>query len=240
MNFTCPICNSDIRLIMSHPRDKCQVKPCRQNLREETRPAMNEQSKSDLKRIGALAATLRVIARDGLEKTTIRAIAKEAGCSAGSLAHYFGDKEDILRQTLELADARISKRISDIISETEPNFALREVLAQVLPIDNDRTVELTLDVNFWGRALIHPELRGLEHQDHDRWRNIVLELVTSITSSRKSEISAINLTDVLIAFLDGLGLQALIYPELFPPDRQLELLDLQLSRLGLNTQLLIS
>jgi len=225
---------------MSHPRDKCQVKPCRQNLREETRPAMNEQSKSDLKRIGALAATLRVIARDGLEKTTIRAIAKEAGCSAGSLAHYFGDKEDILRQTLELADARISKRISDIISETEPNFALREVLAQVLPIDNDRTVELTLDVNFWGRALIHPELRGLEHQDHDRWRNIVLELVTSITSSRKSEISAINLTDVLIAFLDGLGLQALIYPELFPPDRQLELLDLQLSRLGLNTQLLIS
>ena len=201
---------------------------------------MNEQSKFDSKRVTALSATLRVIARDGLEKTTIRSIAKEAGCSAGSLAHYFSDKEDILRQTLELADARISKRISDIISETEPDFALREVLAQVLPIDNDRTVELTLDVNFWGRALIHPELRGLEHQDHDRWRNIVLELVTSITSSRKSEISAINLTDVLIAFLDGLGLQALIYPELFPPDRQLELLDLQLSRLGLNTQLLIS
>jgi AcrR family transcriptional regulator len=206
----------------------------------ETQSAMNEQSKFDSKRVTALSATLRVIARDGLEKTTIRSIAKEAGCSAGSLAHYFSDKEDILRQTLELADARISKRISDIISETEPNFALREVLAQVLPIDNDRTVELTLDVNFWGRALIHPELRGLEHQDHDRWRNIVLELVTSITSSRKSEISAINLTDVLIAFLDGLGLQALIYPELFPPDRQLELLDLQLSRLGLNTQLLIS
>jgi len=206
----------------------------------ETQSAMNEQSKFDSKRVSALSATLRVIARDGLEKTTIRSIAKEAGCSAGSLAHYFSDKEHILRQTLELADARISKRISDIISETEPNFALREVLAQVLPIDNDRTVELTLDVNFWGRALIHPELRGLEHQDHDRWRNIVLELVTSITSSRKSEISAINLTDVLIAFLDGLGLQALIYPELFPPDRQLELLDLQLSRLGLNTQLLIS
>ena len=73
---------------------------------------MNEQSKSDLKRIGALAATLRVIARDGLEKTTIRAIAKEAGCSAGSLAHYFSDKEDILRQALELADERIATSTS--------------------------------------------------------------------------------------------------------------------------------
>ena len=201
---------------------------------------MKEQSKFDLKRVGALSATLRVIARDGLEKTTIRAIAKEAGCSAGSLAHYFSDKEDILRQALELADEQISKRISDIISKTEPNLALREVLAQVLPIDNDRTVELALDVNFWGRALIHPELRGLEHEDHDRWRNIVLELISSIASSRKSEISAKNLTDVLIAFLDGLGLQALIYPELFPPDRQLELLDLQLIQLGLNTQVLNS
>jgi AcrR family transcriptional regulator len=194
---------------------------------------MNEQTKFDSKRIGALSATLRVIARDGLEKTTIRSIAKEAGCSAGSLAHYFRDKEDILRQALELADARISKRMADIISESEPNLALREVLAQVLPIDDDRTVELTLDVNFWGKALIHPELRGLEHEDHDRWRNIVLGLVSSIESSNKSSLSAQDLTDVLIAFLDGLGLQALIYPELFPADRQLELLDLQLSRLGL-------
>lgn len=45
--------------------------------------------------------------------------------------------------------------------------------------------------------------------------------------------AAENLTDILVAFLDGLGLQALIYPELFPPDRQLELLNLQLSQLGL-------
>ena len=155
------------------------------------------------------------------------------GCSAGSLAHYFRDKEDILRQALELADARISKRMANIISESEPNFALREVLAQVLPIDDNRAVELTLDVNFWGKALIHPELRGLEHEDHDRWRNIVLGLVSSIDSSNNSSLSAVDLTDVLIAFLDGLGLQALIYPELFPADRQLELLDLQLSRLGL-------
>lgn len=196
---------------------------------------MEEQTKFDSKRVGALAATLRVFARDGLEKTTIRAIAKETGCSAGSLAHYFSDKEDILRQTLELADARISKRISAIISETEPNLALREVLAQVLPIDTDRTVELTLDVNFWGKALIHPELRGLEHEDHDRWRSIVLGLVSRIDSSDKSSLSAQDLTDVLIAFLDGLGLQALLYPELFPADRQLELLDLQLIHLGLNT-----
>lgn len=197
---------------------------------------MDKEAKYDERRLNALRAALRVIARDGLEQTTIRGIAKEAGCSAGSLAHYFVDKEDILRQALELADSQIAKRISIIISETEPDLALREVLAQVLPIDNDRTVELTLDVNFWGRALIHPELRGLEHNDHDRWRAIVLELVTKIAVTNHISQAAENLTDILVAFLDGLGLQALIYPELFPPDRQLELLNLQLSQLGLLVQ----
>lgn len=192
-----------------------------------------QEDKQAAKRFKALSATLRVIARLGLDQTTIRAIATEAGCSAGSLAHYFIDKEDMLRQALELADSRIATRIYDIISKTDPNSALREVLAQVLPIDNERSVELTLDVNFWGRALIHPELRGLEHDDHDRWRGIVLGLVSKVTVADQMTQTAENLTDILIAFLDGLGLQALIYPELFPATRQLELLDLQLSHLGL-------
>ena len=208
--------------------DQCQGK--------ELGEFMDKETKQDERRLNALSATLRVIARDGLEQTTIRAIAKEAGCSAGSLAHYFTDKEDILRQALELADSQIAKRISKIISETEPDLALREVLAQVLPIDNDRSAELTLDVNFWGRALIHPELRGLEHNDHDRWRAIVLELVTKNAVANHNVQAAENLTDILVAFLDGLGLQALIYPELFSPDRQLELLNLQLSQLGLLVQ----
>jgi AcrR family transcriptional regulator len=221
---------------MSHIGDICQVKHLDQYPRKESGEFMVKEAKYDERRLNALSATLRVIARDGLEQTTIRAIAKEADCSAGSLAHYFVDKEDILRQALELADSQIAKRINIIISETEPDLALREVLAQVLPIDNDRTVELTLDVNFWGRALIHPELRGLEHNDHDRWRAIVLELVTKNAVANHNLQVAENLTDILVAFLDGLGLQALIYPELFPPERQLELLNLQLSQLGLLVQ----
>ena len=42
-----------------------------------------------------------------------------------------------------------------------------------------------------------------------------------------------DLSDVLIAFLDGPRLQALIFPELSPPKRELKLLDFQLSQLGL-------
>jgi len=58
----------------------------------------------DARRDEILAATWRVIARDGIARATIRAIAREAGCSRGILAHYFDDKADILGLHLGVAD----------------------------------------------------------------------------------------------------------------------------------------
>lgn len=106
------------------------------------------------RRLRALSATLRVIAAIGLEQTTVREIAREAGCSTGSLAHYFTDKQDLLRQALELADSQIATRLERIIAGTPPRLALRQVLCQVLPLDEQRSAELALDVHFWGRALV--------------------------------------------------------------------------------------
>ena len=51
----------------------------------------------DARRDEILAATWRVIARDGIARATIRAIAREADCSRGILAHYFNDKANIPR-----------------------------------------------------------------------------------------------------------------------------------------------
>ena len=44
---------------------------------------------------------------------------------------------------------------------------------------------------------------------------------------------AVDIADVLVAFVDGVGLQALVYPELIGPARAEHLLDEQLAALGL-------
>jgi hypothetical protein len=43
---------------------------------------------------------------------------------------------------------------------------------------------------------------------------------------------AADLTDVIVAFVDGLGLQGLVYPELISVARTMHLLDRQLEALG--------
>ena len=56
-----------------------------------------------------------------------------------------------------------------------PVTQLRHALSQALPLDDRRAFELTLDVNFWARALNQPSLRALQHRDHDAWRDVVME-----------------------------------------------------------------
>ena len=45
-------------------------------------------------------ATMRVIASQGLEGVTMRAVASEAGLSYGSLFHYFESKDDLLMHAI--------------------------------------------------------------------------------------------------------------------------------------------
>lgn len=179
-------------------------------------------------------AAWRVINRVGLERTTIRLIAAESGRSTGSLAHYFGSKDDILRVALERADHDIKDRLERIPIDTHPVTGLRHALAQALPFDERRAFELTLDVNFWARALNQPSLRALQHRDHDAWREVVLKAVVEAQHAHALDGSrpADEITDLIVAFVDGLGLQGLVYPELITAERTARLLDAQLVALG--------
>ena len=186
-------------------------------------------------------AAWRVINRVGIDNMTIREIAVECGCSTGSLAHYFASKDDILRSALERADNEIRERLQLIPIDAHPLTALRHVLREALPLDDTRAFELTLDVNFWARALNQPSLRRLQHRDHDAWRGVVSHrvVVAQKAGALERDRSAAETTDVLLAFVDGLGLQGLIYPELLTRPRIETLLDAQLVALGADSRNLV-
>jgi len=175
-------------------------------------------------------AAWRVIAREGIDNVTVRKIAGESGYSPGTLAHYFADKDAILRSALERADDNIRLRIEAMPDDLAPLTSLRRVLCEALPLDEERSFELTLDVNFWARALNQPTLRTMQHADHDEWRCRVMERVAAAKDAGEfpAHASVEDLADLLVAFVDGIGLQALIYPELVTTERVTHLLDHQI------------
>ena len=123
----------------------------------------------DARRDEILSATWRVIARDGIARATIRAIAREAGCSRGILAHYFDDKADILGSALVMSHRRVMTRMEARAAGLTGLAALRVIMLEALPLDSERDLEAQIEISFWGRALGNPGLRRLQHAEFDRF-----------------------------------------------------------------------
>lgn len=108
------------------------------------------------RRAELLAATWRVVRARGVEGTTTRAIADEAGCSLSVLAHFLGGKDDILVAAQTAVYQRIVTRAFGLGGDLSGLAALRAALDAVLPLDEERTADAHVNVAFAGRRCPAP------------------------------------------------------------------------------------
>jgi AcrR family transcriptional regulator len=187
----------------------------------------------DARRDEILSATWRVIARDGIAKATIRAIAREAHCSAGILAHYFDDKADILGSALMLSHRRVVARMEARAAGRTGLDALRVIMLEALPLDDERDLEAQIEISFWGRALGNPALRDLQHSEFDQLRKRLRAHLTEAAGLGQigPQVDLDLATHQLVVLIDGVSAERVLYPDRVPSERQVGLLDQLLSGL---------
>ena len=186
-------------------------------------------------------AVWRAVGRVGLDAVTVRDIAGEAGYSTGVLSHYFADKDEMLlhslRVSVELAAERFERldRAEGHDGETAHDSlqALRDGLAGCLPLDEARRDEWRVWLAFWSRASVDEALAAEQRGWYERWRGLVGGLILAAREegalpdgpddNREAEL--------LVALVDGIGLQATLEPYRLPAHRQISLLDQQLELL---------
>ncbi|MEV0196965.1 TetR/AcrR family transcriptional regulator [Nonomuraea sp. NPDC050691] len=168
----------------------------------------------DERRRELLSAARRVIVRDGIDAATTRAIAKEAGYSNGVLAHYFADKDEILLSALSQSHQRIRDRITRKVEGVTGLAALREVLLDNLPLDAERTQETRLEVSFWSRSLAAEQLAEVQRAEAGELRAAVRGLLAQAREAGEltTEDNLDDVTEHLLALVDGLSLHLLLYP----------------------------
>ncbi|WFE29621.1 TetR/AcrR family transcriptional regulator [Solwaraspora sp. WMMD791] len=125
------------------------------------------------RRAELLAATWQVVRQRGVEGTTTRAIAQEAGCSLSVLAHFLGGKDDILVAAQRAIYDRIVARAFRIGGRLYGLAALRAALDAVLPLDAERAADAHVNVAFAGAALSHPRLAAARREAHQRIRPLL-------------------------------------------------------------------
>jgi len=149
-----------------------------------------------------IEASWKVIARDGLQGTTLRRVANEAKCTTGSLTHYFSDRQSLLIETLRVAHFRAGERMARAAEAAETDYQrLEAVMFESLPLDAVRLSEWKVWLAFWGGSMSDPDLAAENTRRYEEWRALVGTLLAPLTenSGRDSEI--------LIALIDGLGLR---------------------------------
>ena len=157
-------------------------------------------------------AVWRVILRDGVEGVSVRAVAAEAGWSAGALRHYFGTKDELLASAARLLEGRVIRRLEQRPNGLTPREAVSTALCEVLPMDDERRTEGALWFAYASRSLVDPKI-AKEHA-------IVFDGVRRLCAGITHELATLGLLDPnldpdteatrLHALVDGLAVHGLL------------------------------
>ena len=188
----------------------------------------------DERREELVLAAWRVIAAQGIDEVTIRDIARESGYSSGVLAHYFKNKDDLLAHALRLSHTRIRKRYDAEREKAEAAEALRAILLDNLPLDEQRDLETRIEMSFWARSLRNEELHEIQQRESETLRTLLRELVEQAQKDKaiSKKHDREEILELLGAVIDGLSLHALLYPKRLPPKRQAKVMEFALRLLA--------
>jgi TetR/AcrR family transcriptional repressor of bet genes len=159
----------------------------------------------------------RLTAKGGIEAVTMRGVAADAGMSLGQVQHYFASKDELLAFAFELVGeqvaARISRRADPVAEEEpEPRQFVRNVLIEMLPLDEERSLEAHVSFAYLARAAVAPDLAAQLRKLNADLQDFVVD---QIRRGQRGGTVPVHLDPAreartLLAVLDGLTAHVLI------------------------------
>ncbi|MFG2533524.1 TetR/AcrR family transcriptional regulator [Streptomyces sp. NPDC048516] len=185
---------------------------------------MPKQVDREARRREVVDALFRVVVRDGLQRTSLRTVADEAGLNIGSVRHYFAGQEELMRFAMRSMVDRVGDRLQCRIDELGdldglPGPEIRrcavELLSELLPLDDSRRAEVTVLVDFSTAARTHPEIDDLARETATATRTLVRRILTRLGTAGglRAGLTLDTETERLTSLLDGLAFTAVLRPD---------------------------
>ncbi|WP_349897728.1 TetR/AcrR family transcriptional regulator [Parafrigoribacterium soli] len=196
---------------------------------------MSRQANHDQRRIQIIEATWRIIARGGFAAATMREIAAEAGFANGGLKHYFTNKDELLAAAFQRTFYRINERAALTVGERKGLAAIRCLCLEMLPLDEERTVESRVTVAFWDRTSVNKQLMKIHADSSAIWRHWMqqhLDLARA-DSQLPADLSNDQIIDQILCVTAGLKVITLPDPKTAYVVDQVAVLDGLLARVAL-------
>jgi DNA-binding transcriptional regulator YbjK len=156
-------------------------------------------------------AVWRIVVRDGVSAVSIRDVATESGLAVGSVRHVFATKAELLEYSMALVHERVAERVTAHFALKDPRKLAEAVLAEIMPLDDQRRMEMAVNMAVVAETTSHPALRRVALDAQQAVRG-ACEGVLSVLKQEKLVRADVDLayeTERLHALVDGLALHAL-------------------------------
>lgn len=167
-----------------------------------------------------LRAALTIATRERLEGLSTRRVASEAGLSNGLVFFHFKTKDALLVALLDwlLEETAVPEIDADLLRIPSALDRLLELLRREIArllVERSR-VELFFD--YWVMGTRHPEIRQRIRGALERYRALLRPMAEEIVAEapeRFPGVSAEGLAAVVVGFIEGCAVQAVIDPDNF-------------------------
>ncbi|MEU4559799.1 TetR/AcrR family transcriptional regulator [Actinoplanes sp. NPDC023936] len=178
-------------------------------------------------------AVWSVLAEQGLERLTVRAVAAAAGCTTGLVMHRFPNRQALLLHARRLLHETTRARVESLESSAaDPCAALRAILRQGMALDEQTRQEAIVWMGFLAAAVTDTELIEEHRRNNRAWRARVERLVSAAAPEWTPQRVA-TAALALIAMTEGVAAYAAADPAAFPAAEQEAMLDAALAAHGL-------
>ncbi|GAA0323737.1 TetR/AcrR family transcriptional regulator [Oceanobacillus oncorhynchi subsp. oncorhynchi] len=187
------------------------------------------------RKIQIAETTWKVIVEEGIEQATVRKIAQASGLSVGAVRHYFTTQSELLHFSMELVSDRVIQRAKarKFSKDRDPLELVTEGVSEVLPIDEERKIEMEVWLAFSAKVLVDKTLRELSdkvYSDmHEGFKNVVHAL--QLLDIAKNGLDLEMEVNRLHAIVDGMAMHHLLNPEQFTHEEMMETLKYHLHSL---------
>ncbi|SDM20824.1 TetR/AcrR family transcriptional regulator [Allokutzneria albata] len=198
----------------------------------------------ELRRRQVVDALLRLTAERGLDEVSVAKVAAAAGVSVGLVQHYFANKDEMLLLAFHTIDERFDERLRAWLEtaggapEDVPVRSLvREVLLQLMPLDQERADEVRVWLAFCARSVGTPQLAKVYETAMLRRVEQMSDAVRrgqeagEIPAGLDPSAEALQ----LLAFAEGLAQQALLASGHIAAELVVDAVDVQLGRVFLSS-----
>lgn len=165
-------------------------------------------------RTRVLEALMNIIAEQGLDQVTIRAVASAADVSIGTVQYYCRSKDEMLEMAFNYVIDSSLDRVDAIPRGGDVGAVMRIAMREFMPLDDRRRRETRVYLAFAARAVVEANLAVVQHDIMVRLRTMCADAfrVAAERGQTFADAEADLFGASTVALLDGLNLHLLADP----------------------------